>query len=167
MPKDTGLINYNDVIMGAMASQITSITSVCSVVYSMRRSRKTSKLRVTGLCVGNSPVTGEFPAQRTSNAEKVSIWWRHHVRSVPPQIYHTSNVDNALFDWKLWIIWNTIRKSHEYLYRISEYKAHDWIRIYLICENKTDLKTKFIPGYIKHEQNRTPLWKNCGLFFKI
>ena len=29
------------------------------------------------LC-GNSPVTGEFPAQRTSNAENVSIWWRHH-----------------------------------------------------------------------------------------
>ena len=30
-----------------------------------RRSKKTSKLRVTGLCAGNSPVTGEFPAQRT------------------------------------------------------------------------------------------------------
>ena len=44
-----------------------------------RRSKKTSKLRVTGLCVGNSPGTGEFPAQRASNAENVSIWWRHHV----------------------------------------------------------------------------------------
>ena len=45
-----------------------------------RRSKKTSKLRVTGLCVGNSPETGEFPAQRASNAENGSIWWRHHVR---------------------------------------------------------------------------------------
>ena len=43
-----------------------------------RRSKKTSKLRVTGLCEGNSPVTGEFPARRASNAENVSIWWRHH-----------------------------------------------------------------------------------------
>ena len=43
-----------------------------------RRSKKTSKLRVTGLCERNSPVTGEFPAQRDSNAEIVSIWWRHH-----------------------------------------------------------------------------------------
>ena len=43
-----------------------------------RRSEKTSKLRVTGLCEGNSPVTGEFPAQRASSAENVSIWWRHH-----------------------------------------------------------------------------------------
>ena len=44
-----------------------------------RRSKKTSKLRVTGLCARNSPVTGEFPAQRASYAENVSIWWRHHV----------------------------------------------------------------------------------------
>ena len=29
------------------------------------------------LC-GNSPMTGEFPAQMASNAENVSIWWRHH-----------------------------------------------------------------------------------------
>ena len=42
------------------------------------RPKKTSKLRVTGLCAGNSPVTGEFPAQMASNAENVSIWWRHH-----------------------------------------------------------------------------------------
>ena len=39
---------------------------------------KISKLRVTGLCEGNSPGTGEFPAQMASYAENVSIWWRHH-----------------------------------------------------------------------------------------
>ena len=43
-----------------------------------RRSKKTSKLRVTGICVGNSQVTGEFPTQKASNAENVSIWRRHH-----------------------------------------------------------------------------------------
>ena len=42
-----------------------------------RRSKKTSKLRVIGLCVG----TGEFPALMASKAENVSIWWRHHVSS--------------------------------------------------------------------------------------
>ena len=46
-----------------------------------RRSKKTSKLLVTGLCAGNSPGTGEFPAQMASNVENVSIWWRHHVLS--------------------------------------------------------------------------------------
>ena len=41
-------------------------------------SKKASKLHVTGLCEGNSPVTGEFIAQRISDAENVSVWWRHH-----------------------------------------------------------------------------------------
>ena len=42
------------------------------------RSKKTSKLRVTGLCAGNSPGTDEFPAQMASNEENVAIWRRHH-----------------------------------------------------------------------------------------
>ena len=58
------------------------------------RWNKTSKLRVTGLCEGNSPVTGEFPAQMASNAENVSIWWRHHYQCVflPPENGHLLNM---------------------------------------------------------------------------
>ena len=43
-----------------------------------RRSKKIAKLHVTGLCAGNLPVAGEFPAQMVINAENVFIWWRHH-----------------------------------------------------------------------------------------
>ena len=64
--------------MGAIASQITGLTFVYSTVYSDADERK-PKLRVTGLYAGNSPGIGEFPAQMASNAENVSIWWRHHV----------------------------------------------------------------------------------------
>ena len=42
------------------------------------KSKKTSKLRVTGLLCREFTGTGEFPAQRASYAENVSIWWRHH-----------------------------------------------------------------------------------------
>ena len=42
------------------------------------RSKITSKLLGTVLSAGNSPVTGEFPAQMASNAENVSIWWPHY-----------------------------------------------------------------------------------------
>ena len=70
--------HYGDVIMGTMASQITSLTIVYSTVYSGADEKKTSKLRVTGLCAGNSPGTGHFPAQMDSSTENVSIWWRHH-----------------------------------------------------------------------------------------
>ena len=50
--------------MGAMSSQITSLTIVYSTVHLGTDQKKKSKLRVTGLCAGDSPVTGEFPAQR-------------------------------------------------------------------------------------------------------
>ena len=61
--------HYNDVIIGAMASQIASLRIVYATIYSGCRSKKTSKLCVTDLCAGNSTVTGEFPAQMASNAE--------------------------------------------------------------------------------------------------
>ena len=47
--------------MGAMASQITSLTIVYSTIFLDADQR-----------------IGEFPAQIASNAENVSIWWRHH-----------------------------------------------------------------------------------------
>ena len=53
--------------MTAIAYQIPSHTIVYSTIYSgtdlFGRWSKTSRLRVTGLCEGNSPVTSEFPAQ--------------------------------------------------------------------------------------------------------
>ena len=61
-----------------MASQIMSYYCLLNRL-SRQRSKITSKPRVTGLCGGNSSVTCEFPAQRASNAENVSIWWRHYV----------------------------------------------------------------------------------------
>ena len=63
-----------------------------------RRSKKTSKLRVTGLCAGDSPVTVEFPTQRDGNAENVFIWWRHHDKNeaceyVQPRIPQRTSSD--------------------------------------------------------------------------
>ena len=72
-------VHLSDVILSAMAYQLTSPTIVYSRVLFRCKSKETSKLRVTGLCEWNSPVAGEFPAQRASNAENVSIWWCHHV----------------------------------------------------------------------------------------
>ena len=61
------IFHYRAVIMGAMTSRITTHMIVYSTVYS-GSDQRTSKLRVTGLCERNSPVTGEFPAQMVSNA---------------------------------------------------------------------------------------------------
>ena len=69
--------HYNDVIMGAIAFQITSLTIVYSIVYSdadQRRHRSSASLAFVG--------TGEFPAQMASSAENVSILWRHYVSQI-------------------------------------------------------------------------------------
>ena len=56
--------------MGAIASQIMSLTLVYSTVYSDADQRKHQ--------ISASLAFGEFPAQMAGNAENVSIWWRHH-----------------------------------------------------------------------------------------
>ena len=56
--------HYSGVIMRAMPSLDCLLNRLFR-----RRSKKTSKPHVTGLCKGNPPVTGGFPSQRASNAE--------------------------------------------------------------------------------------------------
>ena len=72
------------------------------------RSKKTSKLRVTGLCVWNSPVTGEFPKQMAIYVENVSIWWRLHesgglgVNSICETRFHLRSIDDFIIRYSLW-----------------------------------------------------------------
>ena len=70
------------------------------------RSKKTSKLCVTGLCMGISPEAGEFPAQMASYAENVSIWWRHHVNdlltlNVKQHIHVVRHGRSNIFYWQV------------------------------------------------------------------
>ena len=80
--------------MGAIASQITSLTIVYSTVYSGADQRKHQS---TSLCEENSPGTGEFPAQMASNAENVSIWWRHHVIVYSPSDWYWAPHDKLVW----------------------------------------------------------------------
>ena len=59
--------------MGAMA-QTTTLTIVYSTVYLMCGSKKTKNKAARHW--------HEFPAQMTSNAENVSIWWRNHEMTI-------------------------------------------------------------------------------------
>ena len=84
--------------MSVIASQITSI----SIVYSTICWGADHKLRATGLCEGNSPVTSEFPAQRASIAGNISIWWRHDAAGlfwplmVSNMIYFTDQINGLV-----------------------------------------------------------------------
>ena len=94
--------------MSAIASQITSLTIVYSIVYSgadQRKQKSSASLAFVCVCVGgggggggDSLVTGEFSAQMAINAENVSIWWRHHVYSYPLSIacFHETVAGNPI-----------------------------------------------------------------------
>ena len=66
--------------MGTIASQITSLTIVFSAVYldTDQRKHKSSASLALVRGIHRRPVNSP---QMASNAENVSIWWRHHVRS--------------------------------------------------------------------------------------
>ena len=119
-----------------------------------RRSKKTSKLRVTDLRAGNSPVTREFPAQMSSYAENVSIWWRHHVKSA--QRKYGGHAVNSITIWLmtcyhvkeqtvwLWCLRQSIRPlhvSHNMLFlqcniMTSNFSPHHWPKKnkLMVCE---------------------------------
>ena len=73
--------HYSDVIMGVMASQITGVWMVYSTVCSGADKKNIEAPRHWPLLGEFTGKAGEFPAQRGSNAENVSNWWRHHATS--------------------------------------------------------------------------------------
>ena len=101
---------------------------------SRRRSKKISKLRVTSLCAGNSPETGEFPAQMANNAENVSISWRHHEMitvkfkvMIVGHWYYTYSQHNAfarVFSWYfVSCLWNENIMTHLLLIDCANYQT--------------------------------------------
>ena len=62
----TGNAHYSDVIINAMTSQITSPTTICSIVYT---GADQGKHQSSASLAFVWPVTGEFPAQKAINAE--------------------------------------------------------------------------------------------------
>ena len=111
-----------------------------------RGSKKTPKLPMTGLCVGNSPWTGEFPAQMASNAESISVWWRHlatsvfvlgqpHFRTVPNMKSHLGQSHIRTFvRWLLiWLI--TVILTWKICWRKCPSLLHKMLRCHvpIIC----------------------------------
>ena len=81
------------------------------------------------LC-GESPVTGEFPAQNVSNVENVSIWWRHHVLGISgnPEYFFFVSIAYAPVDQVYSNAINVLLLSH--LYTQSE-TTHNCIHSFI------------------------------------
>ena len=70
--------HYNDVITGAMASQITRFMIVYQIVYPGADQRKHQSSVSLAFVRGIHRWPVNCPHKMTSNAQNVSIWWRHH-----------------------------------------------------------------------------------------
>ena len=109
-----------------------------------RRSKKTPKLGVTGRCAGNSPVTGEFPAQMASDAENVSIWWRHHgiygqkVLSYVLQSLRTFSRYYDVYFYKHYMLYNHVVKFHQF----------DWVNKRTHKHGIMRRKNKLVKGFL-------------------
>ena len=126
------------------------------------RSKKTSKLRVTGLCAGNSPATDEFPAQMASNAENVSIWWRHHDTVTTPDknqvkriaLYILRNFANksVLLQWISTYLWGWTHHNDEKPSQAQEFDIYSINRYqmvifwWVLCHRK--IGTSWMPIWL-------------------
>ena len=103
------IIHYSDDIMGAMPSQTPA-----SRVF-------TQSSASLAFVWGILPVTGEFPAQKASNAENVSIWWRHHgfYHNRQPDSVFGGQINNMTCDAAQ--NWNVIKWQDNYFHIWNEH----------------------------------------------
>ena len=101
-------LHYIDVIMGALACQITGLMIVYSTVYSGADQRKHQSPASLAFVRGIHQWPVNSP-HRASNAENVSIWWRHHEleKSVPQRlvwnVFHRRRISILMV--KIVLVW--------------------------------------------------------------
>ena len=88
--------HYNDVIMSAMASQITSLTSVYSTVYSRRRSKKHRNSAWLAFVRGIHRWPVYSPHKGPVTRKMFFIWWRHHNKNANIRLCSIKSVRDEL-----------------------------------------------------------------------
>ena len=118
-----------------------------------RRSNKTSKLRVSGLCEGNVPVTGEFPAQGTVT-RIFSIWWYHH----DTPYFNNYPTTHMAMGFQVHEVSSIIKKCCSiFIWRtpIKNIKDNESVYAHLLRQ---------LPECTKNKYNKTEIWEVCNIF---
>ena len=119
--------------MSTIASQNTSLAIVYSTIYSRRRSKKPPKPRITGLCGGNSPETGEFLAQGASYAgmfpfdDVIMYIWRDHC--MQPQARNPIRISNQMVE----VLGSERAEAH--------FRSLAWSSVFIVFANSTKMST--------------------------
>ena len=161
------ICHYRNVIMGAMASQITSFTIVYSTVCSVTDQRKHQSSASLAF------VRDEFATQRASDAEKVSIWWRHHVYFKKKILIYIGTLDShwtvssraincrCVFWWHYYAMLSVYnarplcKHSHPLAYIFPMCRT-----LYLLCSDQQESQSSMEPFQNAHE-----VWNGRALKF--
>ena len=95
------LVHYSDVIMGAIASQITSLSIIRSTVCSGAGQRRHQSSASLAFVRGIHWWLVNSPHKRGRDAENVSVWWRNHEDVQCKQLYPFCVISNVIFQ-PLW-----------------------------------------------------------------
>ena len=96
---------------------------------------------------GKPPVIGEFPAHRASNAEDVSIWWRHQVPA------------SCMIIWFILFIFFLLISTISYIFIsiviILKYLQNNFslFRLYLSCSQESVASLKSMLSRSLHEDH--------------
>ena len=112
--------HYSDVIMSAMASQISGVSIVCSAVCSGADQRKLHS-PASPAFVRESTGDRFFPSQNASSAEEVSIWWCHR-----DQRKYTNSDCSRGYHWRESILDKILAWSSQAIMFIQVYTYHRW-----------------------------------------
>ena len=128
-----------------------------------RRSTKTSKLRVTGLCAGNSPETGAFPThiwpvtRKMIPFDDVIMRWMHPWRTVYEGILTccTGCFHFTMTSWHAFSIYGPLGEKSS---------GHRWFPPQRTVMRSFDVQTMEM-AMIWHAI--TLMWRHCNGFFSI
>ena len=134
--------------MSAMTSQNTNNSTVCSTGWYQSKHQISASL---ALCEGIPPVTGGIPSQRTSNAESVSMSWRHHVQVLTP--FQNSRTYSDIWYKK------TIKTQSKFHIRVTEAAWESWLLDPCAISHVMTLKS--------HASPSNNLYRLCGGFLSI
>ena len=120
-------VNLNDTAIGTHWCIVISMSDSLHWRYneldgfSDHQAHDSLLTRVTELCEGKSPVTGDFPAQKASNVENISIF------SMTSSWYSVLKRSSSVFGWKWRPLWQSNQK---YLTKMMMILLIYWFKVF-------------------------------------
>ena len=146
-------IHYSGIIMSVMASQITGVSIVCSIVGSGTDQSKHQWAASLDFVRG----IHRWPMNSRST-ENATIWWRHHAKI---NVCKKCNIVFTYLEMGWHISHNMLNDAASYLIYPTEYALTHWGRVTHICVNKLTIIGS--DNGLSPDRRQAIIWTNAGI----